>query len=274
MFEPEIEKNLTVLFYGPRSSCKSLQQAVWTLKIFKYLDKLYSKNPQLPQAIILSNQKFNKEITEKYIEWRLYYWENIRQLRYCPRKNCWKDKLQHRLHDCYIIFDDIATIIPADGWADLPRWFRKTFAQAGHFGIHCLANIQDPISCDINFRRYVDLCYKFRKIIGSMRPELTKPPIKNIWGIYTTRQIPAEELWRYGNMSEEEIKALKEKEKEGIMPRTKNWKWTFHLITRKKTEIYDTLQDIPEYMPNSLEHQELKCINPNCGVIHTRHKPI
>lgn len=313
---PFWEKHLTTLFYGPRSQGKSLHQAKTVQAILKYLDALYRFYPALPQAMVISNQKFNPVIEEKYLGRRLFYWESIQQLKFCPRTDCWKteykytilnakwvkafrgttrpegvpivatkEAVPHRLHDCYIIIDDAATIIPADGWQDLPRWFRKLFAQAGHNGVHCIANIQDPVGCDINFRRYVDLCFKFNKVMGNRRPEPAKPRVGLIWGIYTSREIPAEELWTHGDKSEQEIElerlqreeyesAARAAGKKIISVGVNNWKRRYHFIRRRDTEIYDTLQNVPEYMPNSLEHIEMKCIDPTCNKKHIRHRPI
>jgi hypothetical protein len=308
---PFWEKNLTTLFYGPRSQGKSLHQAKTVEKIFKYLDALYRFYPDLPQACVVSNQKFNQEIEGKYLGNRLFYWESIQQLKFCPRDNCWKAEYEnvqlrklkggvprppmkrlipHRLHDCYIIMDDAATIIPADGWQDLPLWFRKLWAQAGHNGIHCLANIQDPVSCDINFRRYTDIAFKFNKVMGNRRPEPAKPKVDWIWGIYTSREIPADELWMNGDKSEREIEQEKidREERESLAKvagrkvvkvAQHNWKRRYHIIRKRDTLLYDTLQNIPQYMPNTLEHIELNCIDPNCklnkkGHGHVRHRVI
>lgn len=313
---PFWEKHLTTLFYGPRSQGKSLHQAKTVRDILEYLDGMYNLYPDLPQAIVCSNQKFSAKMEEKYLGRRLYYWESIQQLKYCPRPDCWKAErrlirivnakwvkalagtkrpeavpipeweiIPHRLHDAYIVMDDAATIIPADGWMDLPRWFRKLFAQAGHNGIHCIANIQDPLSCDINFRRYVDLCFKFTKIMGNRRPEAGKPPVRFVWGIYSSREVPAEDLWQYGDKSEQQIEEeklarreyedhMRELGKRFVKTATQTWKRRFHLIRRSDTEIYDTLQNVPEYMPNSLEHIEMRCIDPNCDKTHVRHRPI
>lgn len=288
IFPPVWEKFLTVLLYGPRSAGKSLQQAKYVRKIFLYLEDLYKAFPRLPQAIVMSNQLFSTEYENKYgvvrqlkkvmMQRRLYYWESINQLKVCPREHCWKTVPRpdgktdtHVLHDAYIIFDDIATIIPADGWQDLPKWFRKIFAQAGHNGVHCIANVQDPMSCDINFRRYVDVALKFRKILGSRRPEIAKPEVKTIWGIYATRRISAEELWRWGDRSEAEIKEMKLQNPE---LQKGNWNIGLHWIGRKATMIYNTMQNVPEYMPNSLEHIELTCTDPECKFVHTKHRVI
>lgn len=294
---PFYEKHLTTLFYGPRSQGKSLHQAKTAYAILQRLDALYRFYPDLPQAIMVSNQKFNATIEAKYLNWRLFYWENIQQLKACPRPTCWKDEFElnkkgertkkkaHPLHDSYILIDDAATIIPADGWRDLPLWFRKMWAQAGHNGNHALANIQDPVSCDINFRRYTDLCFKFQKVMGNKRPEASKPPVNTVWGIYTSREVPAEELWIHGDKSEEEIQQerLDREEKENIAKEAgkkivrvgqRAWKRRFHLIRKRDTELYDTLQNIPAWMPNTLDHQELRCIDPKCKHVTVRHRVI
>lgn len=205
--------------------------------------------------------------------------------KYIPLPLKVETRKSHPLHDCYMLIDDAATIIPADGWQDLPIWFRKVFAQAGHNGVHVLANIQDPVSCDINFRRYVDLCYKINKVMGNRRPEAGKPPVKTIWGVYTSREIPAEELWKNGDKTEAEIQQEKidrdaqhaiavQAGQSVVKIVNNNWKRRYHLIRRRDTEIYDTLQNVPAYMPNSLEHIELKCIDVDCGKIHIRHRVI
>ena len=272
--KPEIEKVWTTIYYGPRGSGKTLHQAKVVKQILEYLAELYRVNPNLHPAIVYSVQKFNKEIEDRYLGTLLYYWRDAKELRYCPRKDCWKSKLKHRLHGCYLIFDDMATILPADGWTQTPIWFRKMFAQARHFGIRIVANLQDPFSVDINFRRYVDLAYRFRKVIGSKDPDETKPPVKRIWGIYHRRKIKAEWLWKFGDMIDEEIIKMKSKERikektTGETPVYKDlWKGSFHLITRKICNIYDTTQDVPEYKPTGYEHMELACKDikhPDCG---------
>lgn len=279
---PEIEKWWTTLYYGVRGSGKTLHQAKQVLVIFKYLEWLYWKYPNLPHAIIYSIQKFSKEIEDKYLGNLLYYWIDAKDLRYCPRKNCWRDKKQHRLHGCYLIFDDVATILPADNWARTPMWLRKTFSQGRHFGIRILANLQDPMSVDINFRRYTDMAFKFRKLLGSPDPDETKPAIKRIWGIYMRRKIKAEWLWQLGDMSDSEIAMFKEKQKlqqkiSGNVFFKDIWRASLHWISKKICNIYDTTQDVPEYIPTGYEHLELSCTDskhPDCGFKKVSHSLI
>ena len=264
----EIDKRWTTIYFGPRGSGKSLHQAYMCRQILRHLDWRYYKNPHLKPAIVFSVQKFSKEIEDKYLGKRLYYWSDAKELEHCPRTDCWKGKQKHRLHGCYLIFDDMATILPADQWTHTPVWFRKMFAQARHFGIRILANMQDPFSVDINFRRYVDVAFRFRKIVGSRDPDETKPPVRFVWGLYQRRKIKAEDLWKYGDMSDDEILLMKEKNKQ-IAEVTGTavsdiWAGSYHLINRDKSSIYDTTQDVPEYKPRGYLHRTLYCIDPKC----------
>jgi hypothetical protein len=267
--KPEIDKWWTTIYFGVRGSGKTLHQAKVIKHTLEYLEYLYTKKPHLNNAIIYSVQRFSKPMEDKYLGIFLYYWNDAKELRYCPRKKgtCWKGDQPHRLHGCYLIFDDMATILPADNWNSTPVWLRKTFSQARHFGVRILANCQDPFSIDINFRRYVDIAFRFRKIIGSRDPDETKPPIKRIWGIYQRRKIKAELLWKFGDMGEDDIQMLKEKHKQmNEVNKTRLykdiWRASLHTISKKICEIYDTTQDVPEYKPTGYEHRELFCIDP------------
>lgn len=296
--KPETEKWWTILYYGPRGSGKTLHQAKVCLNILEYLTALYKKHTRLKRAIVYSIQLFSEDINKKYAaysyphtkqeqhpdggtisvtDWDrpeirnpdgiLYYWDDAKKLRYCPRLKCWKGKKKHRLHGAYVIFDDIATILPADNWNKTPIWMRKMFAQARHFGIRILANLQDPESVDINFRRYTDMAFRFRKIIGTRDPDETKPEVKHIWGVYHRRKIKAEWLWKFGDLPDDEIKAFKEKihrqnKMNGTALYKDIWRGSLHWISRRVCSIYDTTQDVPEYSPSGYTHTELGCIDP------------
>ncbi len=297
---PETERWWNTHYFGAKGACKSLHQATVVEQVFYYYDWLYKKYPKIKRGIVLSVQKFNDALEEKYAVYRydmkevfdeekqkmvkvidfetkklnnpagyLFYWnpEDPETLRYCPRPACWRGKKKHKLHGCLIVFDDMSTILPADGWQSTPLWLRKLFSQARHFGIRTLSNAQDVFSVDINFRRQIDMCFRFSKIISSRDPDETRPPVKKVWGVYIRRRIKAELLWKFGNMSDDEIKAQKEAIKQQNKVNGTNifmdvWKSTPHLITRYKTSIYDTTQDVPEFNPTGFTHTELYCIDP------------
>jgi hypothetical protein len=263
---PEMDRNWTTIYYGARGSGKTLHQATEVKKTLEYLTKFYSKKDLInkkERAIIFTNQKLSKELENLYLNKYLYYWENIEDIRYCPRKDCWRGKQKHPLHGAYVIFDDITTILPPDSWNITPQWLRKYFFLGRHYGIHILANLQDPFAVDVNFRRCVDMAYRFHKIISSRDPDETKKPLKFIYGLYIRRRIPAEWLWRIGDMSEGEIQAQKEMaDRVEGSPFRDIFIASRHLITANKTKIYDTLADVAkEIKPKGFIHTEYHCID-------------
>lgn len=271
--KPETEKHWTTLYFGERGSCKSIHQAKETRRILHYLDALYVKYPYLSRSIVFTNQKFNEEIEKFYLGRSLYYWEDIADFRYCPRANCWRGEDRHPLHACYLIFDDIATILPNDNWQNTPLWLRKLFSQARHNSVRVLANLQDPFSVDINFRRYCDNAFKFSKLFGNRDPDETKPPIKVVFGIYRRREVRAATLWQFGNMTEQAIRLmlhdrdqlseqLKKQGREFDIVVDNSWRGSYHWFNRKDCAIYDTTQNVKEYEPIGLMCRELKCIDP------------
>jgi len=279
--KPESDQNWTTIYYGARGSGKTLHQSRETLNILKYLVLLYEKRPDLKHAIVFTNSKFADWVEEKYKGY-IYYWDEPEDFRYCPRKDCWKGKKKHRLHGCYLIFDDLANILPASNWNNTPMWMKKIFLQGRHFGIRCLANCQDPFGIDINFRRCIDKAYKFTKLFGNSDPDETKIPVRIVFGMYRRRKVDSEILWRYGDLPEqtirqilnsrdEENKALKEAGREMEIVYDDSWRGSYHLYNRKgrllgmnigSTEIYDTLQDVQEYEPSGFLHKEIHCIDP------------
>lgn len=284
---PDIDKHWTTVYYGARGSCKSIHQAKQTKKVLEFMVSYYKNNPTLNQSIVFTNQKLNKSFEIQYLGTRLFYWTDLSDIENCPRKNCWKSKKAHRLHGCYLFFDDIASILPSGNYR-IPNWLRKLFSQARHNGIKIVANLQDPFSCHIDFRRYIDMAYKFTKIIGNKDPDETKKPLKYIFGIYRRRKIDAETLWRYGDLpeqtirlmlmeQEEENKRLKEAGKEMQIVYSDSWLGTYHWYTKKHCTIYDTLQDVEKYDPKGFAHKELSCIDPahpNCGFKKVSHELI
>lgn len=280
--KPETEKYLTTLYFGDRSAGKTLHQAKEARKILRWLQWLYHKHPKLPHAIVYSVQKFSEKFEKEYLGDYLYYWTDVDELQHCPRKKCWKGKKKHRLHDAYIIFDDMSTILPPMHWQLVPNWLKKMFYQQAHFGIHILGSLVDPFVVVSDFRKCVDMAFRFRKIIGSKRPEAAKPPIKRIWGLYSRRKITGKDLWKYGDPSDNDVQLILAQEEQkakitgGIVSdifRHAGW----YRIKKEDCEIYDTLQDVPEYQAKGFAHSELKCIDPDhpdCGYKKVYHELI
>jgi len=254
MKKPETERAWTTLYYGSRGACKSLHQGKQTLEVLNYFVKLYRKYPRLHQAIIFTNQILDEKIYEKYKEY-IYYWEDQKELEFCPRKNCWRGPEKHELHGATVNIDDIATLLPPDGWRETSISFRKMLSQARHNGVRILCNGHDPFGIDINFRRYIDVAYKFTKLAGSRDPDETRPPVKWIGGIYRRRRINSELLWKYGDLPEQQIRLqaiqndqtaerLREIGRQIDIVYNDSWRGSYHLFWKKHTEVYNTHQNV------------------------------
>lgn len=243
---------------------KGLDTARRIRKMFREYRKTEKRYPDLPKRVMLCNLKLSSALEQLHllpdgIHRDLEYWENPRQLRYCNRSPCFTGKVEkHSVHDVDIVIDEIAQYCPSDGWKDLPRWLRKMFAQHRHRGIRIVANTQDYKAVDINFRRMVAKAFKVRKVFSSRDPSPTMPPVKSIFGLVIRREFEPDQIEEEGATSEK-LEQLRG------MPH-------FFWISRKLVEMYDSYQDLPEYMPNTLEHVELTCEDPNCKEYH-KHKP-
>lgn len=111
------------------------------------------------------------------------------------------------------------------------------------------------------------MAFRFRKLLGTKDPDETKKEIKFVGGIYLRRKIRAEWLWKFGDMTDEEISVMRARQEQeqrisGTSAFKDIWKGSFHYFLKKHTNIYDTTQDVPEYNPTGYEHSELRCIDP------------
>jgi len=270
---PIIEDYWGILYYGARGTCKSIHQALHVHGLLHWLNKYYKRRPELHRAIVISNQKFSEEWEKLWLGRDLFYWEKLDDLKYCPRPDCWLGPDKHAIHGAYVVFDDISTILPADSWASTPIWFRKMLAQARHNGVHTLANCQDPFAIDINYRRYVDVAYKFSTVFTNRDPDETKSPIRFVFGIYHTRRIDADMLYKYGDLPEQmiRIRLIEEDERNEELERIgkayaivydDNWAGKFHYFTRRNTQIYDTTQNVKAKEVLGYRCKEVRCIDP------------
>ena len=250
------EKLAIYLQYGKKGQGKSLVQAVDALSLFKEYWKTEKKYPDLPRRIYFGNQKFSKEIEEKELGIHLYYWSNAKQLRWCPRKDCWVGNYPHSIHDTDIGHDEIGKDLPAGSWQDTPPWFKQVFSHLRKRGNRYFANTQVYEDIDISFRRQIDFAYKIEKIFGSGDVTDTRPKPKYVWGLITSRAFDPMILEHEKNPEK------REKLQEGeptFFARTE-----IILIRKKWIEAYNTKDEIPPYKPDTLEHVEVWCEDDNC----------
>lgn len=249
------EKLGIYLTYGKKGAGKSLDQARTALKFFVDYERMERKHPELPKRIYFGNQPFSKEIEEKQLGVHLYYWDNAKQLKFCPRKDCWKGKVTHPIHDADIAWDEIGKDLPAGGWLDTPKWLRQIFSHCRKRGNRILSNTQVYADIDISFRRQIDVAYEIRKIFSSRDLTATSPPPKFIYGLIIKREFDPMILELE---QDPEIQELKREKTKPPFP-------SFIIIRKKLVDVYDTQREIPAYKPDTLEHVELYCENEYCA---------
>lgn len=244
------------LTYARPGQGKSSDTARTIASLFREYARTEKKYPHLPRRELWCNLKLSEAIERRQLkrdpstgeivnpDGHLCYWDNPKQLR--------------DLKDCDIVIDEVANYFPADGWANLPRWLRKTFAQHRHRGLRMFANTQDYMAVDINFRRMVTTAYNVKKLVSSRDISATQPPPSFIFAIVAKRRFDPAQIEQEG-VNSGKLQDL------SFIP-------SFFLITRTLVEMYDTRQDIPEYMPDTLEHEEKYCYHEGCNKVHVTHR--
>lgn len=239
------------LTYGKKGSGKSLAQAKEAFDLKKEYTKMEKKYPKLPKRILLSNQKFSNEM-EKHLAPNLYYWQNFAQLKYCPRKNCWRGKEKHPVHDADIQHDEISKDFPAGGWQDTPRWVKVMFSHLRKRGNRYFANCQKYEDIDISFRRQIDHVYISRKVFGSREKMATRPPVKHLWGLIIKKELDPDFI--------EHEPDPKKRAEDAVIREIAEW----FFIRKKYVKAYDTQAELPAYKPDTLSHREQWCEDPQC----------
>lgn len=238
---------------------KSVDTARTILRLFREYRATERRYPDLPRREVWVNLKLSKYIEDAELKrdpatgevvnenGHLCYWDNPKQLR--------------TLRDVDIIIDEVQNYIPADGWANLPRWLRKLFAQHRHRGMRIFANTQDYKAVDVNFRRMIGRAFMVSKLFSSRDISATLPPVRYIYGIIIKREFAPAQVEQLGVNDP------------SLNPVPSSWWHSFpqwFWLGRILVDTYDTQQDIPEYMPNSLEHIKRTC--PDCGFEKVEHR--
>jgi hypothetical protein len=222
---------------GAPGQGKSLYTASMTRRILRRNAKWELQGN--PRRIVYSNLKFSEQF-EKQWEGYIKYWTDSSEL--------------VKLHDCDIIWDEIATELDARNWVNLSIEMKRFLSQYRKRGIDIYANTQDFSMIDQRARLMISHVRTLTKVIGSRDISTTKPPPKYIWGLVMIRDV--------SNFRE----TNPEKKKYGIVP-------AVMLITRELVNIYDTRQDIALGKPPPLKHEVRYCehfgeIDPITGKLH------
>ena len=144
------------------------------------------------------------------------------------------------LHDCDIIWDEIATELDARSFAELSIEMKRFLSQYRKRGVDIYANTQDFSMIDKRARLMISGVRTLTKIMGSRDISTTKPNPKTIWGLVLIRNVQ--------NYREDDP----EKKVYDYVP-------SFMFIEKSLVALYDTRQDIPLGKPAPLKHKELVC---------------
>jgi hypothetical protein len=193
---------------GAPGQGKSLYTARLAKRLLSRNLKWYEKSGVIRP--IFSNIVFKQDFKDKWGNF-IQYWKN-------PSELC-------KLHDCDILWDEIATELDSRNFANLSDELKRFLSQYRKRGVDIYANTQDFSMVDARARLMITRVATLNKIIGSPDPSPTKPPVKKIWGLIAIRDV---ENFKETNP---------EKKQYGYIP-------TFFFIDREDIEIYDTRQAI------------------------------
>jgi len=193
----------------------------------------------LPPRPIRSNLEFKpwfeKFAAERYVP--IIYWRDIEE---------WVT-----FAHCDMICDEIGAYLDSRTFKDLPLDVRLWLAQASKLGVDIYGTAQDFAQVDLSFRRLVvgqtNALYMISKLIGSARPDITRPPVKRVWGIGMQRELDPvaydEQSKKFSNNS--------------VFP-------SFFMYHKEICDIFDTTKRIAKTKPPPYKHIERECGDPDC----------
>lgn len=270
------------LRYGEKGSGKSLLGAIDQFEFLQEYEKIAKKYPELPRRVLYTSEKLNDEIEKKYLGKTLFYWSDPKQLKYCPRPDCWKKNeslavygldyehqnnplRRHPCHDLDIYWSEIGRHLGADRSKDTPYWLKDLFAFCRKRGNRILMDTQVYEDVSIAIRRQIGHATYCTKNFGSADITATAPApvewtLKNlfnwkkrvIWGRITEYKFdPAVLEWE---RNPEERKKIQEESSKRV-----RGEW----IRKKWVDLFNTKFNIPPYKAG-LEHVETWCEDENC----------
>ena len=265
---------------GDKGAGKSLLEARMGRQFLAGYARTERKYPALPHRIYYSKQHFCKEIEDQELvqrkvvdpnnpsKWEiqilnpnghLYYWNEVDELQFCPRQNCFRGTQPHHLHSTDVAWDEIGNDLPPDKWKDNPDWLRQIFSHARKRGNRIFANAQKYEMTDVHFRRQVDVAWIVTKLLGSRDIDPTTPDPKYVFVLQMAREFDPVDM-----ENENDIRNLLNHD-EGEERKMIGWP-KFRFYTRKDTEVFDTTFELPPYQVKRLKEVILECIHgKNCA---------
>jgi len=222
-----------LIWTGLEDSGKSLEVARMAAHIM-YRNAKWNKTSKEKRAIV-----YNMPFSKKFLD-------ECARLGVPTRK--WKDLEELiDLKGVDLFVDEIGTYFDSRTFANLPLDIRLWLAQASKLGVDMFGAAQDFAQVDISFRRLTTHLYLVTKLMGSMRPHPTRPPVKRIWGVYTVREMDPR-TYDTGTNAEENAQG---------------WPWP-HFIYREHCDLYDTTMRIAKSAPPPFKHIARRCEVEGC----------
>jgi len=221
------------VYCGNTGNGKSLELARTGLMLMKRNQQWYKQSGIIRPVV--SRLKFAPHVEKKYGDY-IRYWKDMMEL--------------PDLKGCDVLWDEISTDLDATNWENVPHVVKMWFRQHEKSGVEIYATAQDFKDIYNGARRLTSRMYHMRKMFGSRRPHVTKPPVKRIWGVILKREVKREDYT-----------------KELLEARTVSFDW--FTIKRADCELYDTLQKIEVGKLPPLEHRERLC--NHCGHVKVQH---
>jgi len=219
---------------GRPSAGKSLRLAATMVEILERNITWYKLSGV--RRLVVSNLKLTPKYEHKY-EGFFRYWTE-------------PSELVH-LRDVDVFWDEIATHLDSSQFANLPLEIKRWLQQHAKVGVEIFGTTQDFAMIDVSMRRMTSDLYYLVKLLGSRRPSNTRPPVRTVWGVIAVYELDAVGY------------------KEGVTVMGSGW-FTPMFITKKNTEVFDTLQKIePGEMP-PLRHEARRCLT--CGEEKVTHR--
>jgi len=145
-----------------------------------------------------------------------------------------------------LILDEVGTYFDVRTFKDLPLSTRLWLAQASKLGVDIYGGAQDFAQVDLAFRRLTNELYEITKLIGSPRPDITRPVVDTVWGVCMMRQL--------------DPKGYDEQKKKFASSGFPQ----FFFLQKKICEVFDTNKRVPKGVFPPYKHIERRCIIPNC----------
>jgi len=222
-----------ILYTGKPGMGKSLKTADVVLGLLARNSRWRSKTGEIRR--VMANLDFAPWVHQKY-PGMLGSWSRLEELT--------------ELRGADIIIDEVANLLDARNWSNLPVSVPVFLRQHEKRGCDIYATTQNFPNVEVSFRRLVSELYECVKLCGSERPGPCKPTPKRVWGVIW--------LWHF-DPSTYDTPSPKRVGLSFSMPL---------LISKELVSAYDTLQEIKqgEYPP--LQHVERRCLVPGCPLMH------